>query len=112
MPAFDPARLRQARLDAGLSKEDVALATYTSASVISRFENGTIITPTSRRLVLLAGCIGCTVSDFYDPDRDDDPVAKYDAHLRAVTATAPPLTPAQIDRLRAIRASGPGRLRP
>jgi transcriptional regulator with XRE-family HTH domain len=62
MPAIDPAKLREARERAGLSREQVAIALGKSFHTIQAYEIRPIIPP-GNVLVALAGLYGVTVED-------------------------------------------------
>jgi transcriptional regulator with XRE-family HTH domain len=60
-----PAGIRQARLNAGMSREQVAAAIHRSFTAVVRFENGTV-TPSARTLGLLATALRVSVADLFE----------------------------------------------
>lgn len=85
----------------------VSKATGINGSLVWRYEAGER-TPSFRTLGRFATLYGCGVDRFYDPaaNEDDDPVAEYDAQLRAVVVALPPLTPEQRIRLAGLLVNG------
>jgi transcriptional regulator with XRE-family HTH domain len=62
---FSPERLRGARDRAGLSREQLAVATGRSADTVELWERGKVQPP--RRIVgLIAAALGVSVDDLYD----------------------------------------------
>ncbi|HLZ39066.1 MAG TPA: helix-turn-helix transcriptional regulator [Mycobacteriales bacterium] len=106
MPAFRGALLRAQRESLGKSVEQLALDVGRSASAIHKYQSDAI-TPSSRTLGALAAALGCSVADFYDDSDRPDPVAAYDAHLRAVVDALPPLTDDQRRRLAVLLTDRP-----
>jgi len=102
MPAFDRSMLRAARERRGLTREQVALLTGKTYSAIAKIENG-INAPSSGTLGRLAGALGCTVADFFDPECDE-PGEPREAELRRIVAGLPPLDSDQLHRLSVLLA--------
>lgn len=67
MPSIDPARLRAAREQAGLSREYVAISLSRTHRTIVAYESGQACPP-GDVLVRLAALYGCTVEDLCSDD--------------------------------------------
>ena len=96
---FMPALLKAARERAGLTVAEAAVAARRTGSVIHSYERGTF-TPPARMLAVLANVYRSPVSAFYgEVPGGTDPVAAYDAEVRAIVAAMPPLSDGQRQQL-------------
>lgn len=67
MPVFAPDKIKDARLDAGISRRDLARAVGRSVVAVKTYESGTRDVPASV-LGLLARVLDVDVDAFYIPD--------------------------------------------
>ena len=96
---FLPSLLKAARQRAGLTVAQAAVAAHRTGSVIHSYERGTF-TPPTRMLAVLATIYRCPVADFYaEVPGGTDPVAAYDAEVKAIVAAMPPLNDGQRQQL-------------
>ncbi len=69
MPMFAAHKLRQAREDAGLSREQLAIDIERSYPLVSAYEGG-FRTPSLRTLTLIANVLGRDMGFFFEDDSD------------------------------------------
>lgn len=73
MAMFDGRKLRELRIAAGLTREDLAYKSKfggdkVSVSTIEKMENGVVTTPLESKLKLLALALNVSINDFMNED--------------------------------------------
>ena len=73
---YDGRLIRERRLRAGLTQQELADRIGRPATTVALFEANEII-PALGPLGAMATALGCRPDDLYDPENPDDPVTKY-----------------------------------
>lgn len=68
VPVLDSRQLRHRRIAAGMSQNDLALASGCTGAYISLMERGRRQSPSAHQFQRLAGALGCEIADLMLPN--------------------------------------------
>ena len=101
MPTYSPQRLRDARVSAGLSRDQAAQRAGRTVATVTAYEQGGV-TPTVAILGRLATIYSVGVETLFDADDPADAVTAFAAEITRLVDTAPPLSAAARSNLRTL----------
>lgn len=87
-----PDRLREARIAAGLTQEQLGFALGVTKSSVSAWENGRE-TPSFRFLPRLAQMLGCSLDELLGPSQEAKVISRGDRPVHHMSRTMPSVSP-------------------